>query len=159
MNPSSNTVPTQPVVIQGTSIASTPGIGPTVILTPTRVPGGNTQSQLVTLPDRILTITNVSKQVGTDSSSIAINLTITIKNTGAKTINNEAAYFQLTGAEGDVFGLQSSAVPNFFGTIASQSSRSGTIVFMVPAGAVNGMRLLYRPEITIETIFVPLNLT
>jgi hypothetical protein len=159
MNPSSNTVPTQPVVIQGTSIASTPGIGPTVILTPTRVPGGNAQSQLVTLPDRILTITNVSKQVGTDSSSITINLTITIKNTGAKTINNEAAYFQLTGAEGDVFGLQSSAVPNFFGTIASQSSRSGTIVFMVPAGAVNGMRLLYRPEITIETIFVPLNLT
>jgi Domain of unknown function (DUF4352) len=159
MNTASNSVPTQPVLVQGTSITSTPGIGPTVILTPTRVPGGNMQSQLVTLPDRILTITNVSKRVGTDSSSIIINLTITIKNTGAKTINNDAAYFQLTGAEGDAFGLQSRVVPNFFGTIASQSSRSGTIIFLVPAGAVNGMRLQYRPEVTTETIFVSLNLT
>ena len=159
MDTASSPVPTQPVLVQGTSIASTPGIGPAVILTPTRVPGGNIHSQLVTLPDRILTITNVSKQVGTGSSSITINLTITIKNIGTKTINNDAAYFQLTGTEGDAFGLQSSVVPNFFGVIASQSSRSGTIIFKVPAGAVNGMRLLYRPEITTETIFVPLNLT
>ena len=74
-------------------MASTPGIGPAVILTPTKVSGGNEHSQLVTLPDRILTITNVSKQTGADSSSIAINLTITIKNTSAKTINNDATYF------------------------------------------------------------------
>src|SRR2546430_13179468 len=46
-------IPNQPALVQGTSIASTPGIGPTVILTPTKVPGGNEQSQLVTLPDRI----------------------------------------------------------------------------------------------------------
>src|SRR5579859_8045536 len=84
-SPVSNTSPTQPTVVQGTSIASTPGVGPTVILTPTRVPGGNAQSQLVTLPDRILTISSISKQAGTDSSSIAISLTLTIKNTGAKT--------------------------------------------------------------------------
>ena len=152
-------IPTQPVLVQGTSIASTPGIGPTVILTPTKVPGGNEQSQLVKLPDRIITITNMSKQVGTDSNSIAINLTITIKNTGAKTINNNAAYFQLISAEGDAFGLQSKVAPNFFGSIASQRSRSGIIIFQVPAGAINGIRLMYRPEVSTETIFVPLNLT
>jgi len=152
-------IPTQPVLVQGTSIASTPGIGPTVILTPTKVPGGNEQSQLVTLPDRIITITNMSKQVGTDSNSITINLSITIKNTGAKTINNDAAYFQLISVEGDAFGLQSKVAPNFFGSIASQSSRSGSIIFQVPAGAINGIRLMYRPEVSTETIFVPLNLT
>ena len=103
--PVSNTTPTQPSVVQGTSIASTPGVGPTVILTPTRVPGGNTHSQLVTLPDRILTISSISKQAGTDNSSIAISLTLTIKNTGAKTISNDVTYFVLTGAEGDAFGL------------------------------------------------------
>ena len=151
-------IPTQPVLVQGTSIASTPGIGPTVILTPTKVPGGNEQSQLVKLPDRIITITNMSKQVGTDSNSIAINLTITIKNTGAKTINNNAAYFQLISVEGDAFGLQSKVAPNFFGSIAFQSSRSGIIIFQVPAGAINGIRLMYRPEVTTETVFVPLNL-
>ena len=86
----SNPIPTQPVLIQGTSIASSPGIGPTVILTPTKVPGGNEQAQLITLPDRVLTITNMSKQEGTDSNSKAIHLTITIKNTGSKTINNDA---------------------------------------------------------------------
>jgi Domain of unknown function (DUF4352) len=157
-NTASSSVPTQPIVVQGTSIASTPGIGPTVILTPTRVPGGNEQSQLVTLPDRILTITTMSKQAGADSNSVAVNLTITIKNTGIKTISNDAAYFQLISAEGDAFGLDSTAVPNFFGAIASQTSRSGTITFQVPAGAMNGLRLMYRPEASAETIFVPLNL-
>jgi hypothetical protein len=145
--------------VQGTSVASTAGIGPIVILTPTRVTGGNVHSQLVTLPDRTLSISSLSKQAGSDSSSVTISLTMTIKNTGAKTISNEAAYFQLTSAEGDAFGLQSSANTNFFGTIASRSSRSGTIIFQVPTGAVNGLRLLYRPEVATETIFVPLNLS
>ena len=158
-NTVSNPKPTQPVLVQGTSIASTPGIGPTVILTPTKVPGGNEQSQLITLPDRVLTITNMSKQEGTDGNSIAIHLTITIKNTGSKTININAAYFQLISAEGDAFGLESKVDSNFFGAIASQSSRNGTIIFQVPAGALNGLRLMYRPEVSTETIFVPLNLT
>ena len=157
-NTASSSVPTQPILVQGTSIPSTPGVGPTVILTPTRVPGGNEQSQLVTLRDRILTITRMSKQAGTDSNSIAIDLTITIKNTSTKTISNDAAYFQLISAEGDAFGLESQEVPNFFGSIASQSSRSGTIIFQVPVGAISGMRLMYRPEVSTETIFVPLNL-
>ena len=154
----SSSAPTQPVGVQGTSIPSTPGIGPTVILTPTRVAGGNEQSQLITLPDRILTITSASKQAGSDSNSITVHLAITIKNTGAKTIRNDAAYFQLISAEGDTFGLESGVAPNFFGAIASQNSRSGTISFQVPAGAMNGIRLMYRPEVSTETIFVPLNL-
>jgi Domain of unknown function (DUF4352) len=157
-NTASSSVLTQPVVVQGTSIASTPGIGPTVILTPTKVPGGNEQSQLVTLADRVITITNMSKQAGTDTNSKAINLTITIKNTGAKTINNDAAYFQLISAEGDAFGLQPNVASNFFGSISSQSSRSGTIIFQVPSGAINGIRLMYRPDVSTETIFVTLNL-
>jgi hypothetical protein len=155
----SNPIPTQQAVVQGTSIASTPGIGPTVILTPTSVPGSSEESQRVTLPDRVITITNISKQVGTNSSSIAINLTVTITNTGAKTINNFAGYFQLISAEGDAFGLQSNVAPNFFGSIASQSSRSGTIIFQIPSGAINGIQLMYRPEVSTETILVPLNLT
>ncbi len=155
-NSAGSPVPTRPVVVQGTSIASTPGIGPTVIQTPTRVPGGNEQSQLITLPDRILTIANISKQAG--NNSVAINLTITIKNTSAKTIHNDAAYFQLISAEGDTFGLQSNEAPNFFGSIASQNSRSGTITFQIPAGAMSGARLMYRPDVATETIFVPLNL-
>ena len=157
-NSDSSAVTTQPTLVQGTSIPSTPGVGPTVILTPTRIPGGNEQSQLVTLPDRTLAITRMSKQAGTDSNSIAIDLTITIKNTSAKIISNDAAYFQLISAEGDAFGLESKEVPNFWGSIASQSSRSGTIIFQVPVGAINGMRLMYRPEVSTETIFVPLNL-
>lgn len=157
-NSVSSVTPTQPVVVQGTSIASTPGIGPTIILTPTRVPGGNEQSQIITLPDRILTITNMNKQAGADSNTIAINLTITIKNTGAKAISNNAAYFQLISAEGDAFGLVNKETANFFGSIASQHSRSGTITFQVPAGAMNNIRLMYRPEVSTETIFVPLNL-
>ena len=151
--------PSQQVVVQGTSIGSTPGIGPTVILTATRVPGGNRQSQFVTLPDRIIAITNLSKQAGSDSNSISINLSITVKNTGLKTINNDAAYYQLISAEGDAFGLQPHAPQAFFGSIASQSSRSGTITFQVPAGALSGMRLMYRPDVSSETIFVPLNLS
>lgn len=157
-NTISSPATTQPVIVQGTSIASTPGIGPTVILTPTKVPGGSEQSQLITLPDRVISITNMSKQVGTDSSSIAINLTISIKNTGAKKISNDAAYFQLISAEGDSFGLQSNVASNFFGSISSQSSRSGTIIFQVPSGAINGIRLMYRPDVSTETVFVTLNL-
>jgi hypothetical protein len=83
---------------------------------------------------------------------------MTIKNTSAKPIMNEAKYFQLTGVDGDTFGIQSSATINFFSTIAPQSSRTGTIVFQVPLGATNGLRLLYRPEVATESVFVPLNL-
>ena len=152
-NPNSS----KPTVIYGTSIASTPGVGPTVILTPTTVPGGNPHSQLVTLADRTLAITGVSQQAGSDSNSKEINLTMTIKNTSTKPIMNKAAFFQLIGSEGDAFGVASGATSNFFGTIAPQGSRSATIVFQVPAGAANGLHLLYRPEVATETVSVALN--
>ena len=154
-----NSIPTQPTLVHGTSLASTPGVGPTVILTPTKVPGGNAHSQLVTLPDRVLSISSVSKQAGTDSGSTIISLTITIKNTSGNQIDNEATYFQLADLEGDMFGLASKPNSNFFGTIAPQSSRSGTIIFQVPTGAISGLHLLYRPEITTETVSIPLNLS
>ncbi len=156
-NPGST--PTQPKVVQGTALPSTPEIVPTVILTPTIVPNGNnSHSQLVTLSDRTLIITNASKKSGTDNNTVVISLTVMVKNTSAKPIKNRATYFQLT-AQGDVFGMHSSANSSFFGTIAKQSSRSGTIVFQVPAGAVNGISLLYRPEVATETVFVSLNLS
>ncbi len=147
----------KPTVIYGTSIASTPGVGPIVILTPTTVPGGNPHSQLVTLADRALIITGVSQQAGSDSNATAISLTMTVKNTSTKPIMNEATFFQLIGSEGDAFGVASGATSNFFGTIAPHSSRSATLVFQVPAGAVNGLHLLYRPEVAAETVSVALN--
>lgn len=155
--PSGNPNASKPTVVYGTSIASTPGVGPTVILTPTIVPGGNPHSQLVTLVDRTLIITSVSQQAGSDSNSKEINLTMTIKNTSTKPILNKATFFQLIGSEGDAFGVSSGVTSPFFGTIAPQSSRNATIVFQVPAGAVNGLRLLYRPEVATETVSVALN--
>ena len=158
-NPGSTTTQARPKVVYGTSIASTPGVGPTVILTPTTAPGGNLHSQLVTLADRTLTISSVRKQVGTDSETTAISLTITTKNTGAKPIMNEAKFFQLIGSDGDAFGIRSNTVSNFFGTIAPQSSRSATFFFQVPSSAVNGLHLLYRPEVPTEAVIVALNLS
>ena len=154
---SGNSTASKPTVIYGTSIASTPGVGPTVILTPTTVPGGSPQSQVVTLADRTLIITGVSQHTATESNATAISLTMTIKNTSTKPILNEATFFQLVGSEGDAFGVASSATSPFFGTIAPLSSRSATLVFQVPVGAVNGLRLLYRPEVATETVFVALN--
>jgi|SRR5579859_1973022 len=136
---------------------STPGSGPLVILTPTPLPGGSSNSQLVTLPDRTLAIHSASKQPGMVANSTAISLVMTINNTGTKPILNQAAYYLLVGSEGDVFGYQSSATAGYFGTIASHNSSSGTIVFQVPAAAVKGLRLMFRPEIVQETVFVALS--
>ncbi len=155
--PSGNPNASKPTVVYGTSIASTPGVGPTVILTPTTVPGGNPQSQVVTLADRTLIITSVSQHTATESNTTDISLTMTIKNTSTKPILNEATFFQLIGSEGDAFGIASGAPSPFFGPIAPHSSRSATLVFQVPpAGAVNGLRLLYRPEMPTEAVFVAL---
>lgn len=155
----SNSSSTQPPLIQGTSIASTPGIGPTAILTPTIVPGGNAHSQLVVLTDRTLAITSVSKQAIAGSDSTAISLAMTIKNTSTKPIMNKDVYFQLISAEGDAFGLQPNVASSFFGTIAPQSSRSGTIVFQVPTAAANKLQLLYRPEVAAEAVSIALNMS
>lgn len=151
--------PTQAPQITATSTSSTAshGVGPIVILSPTPVSGGGSHSQMVTLPDRTLIINDVSKQPGADAGLDAVVLVMTIKNTSAKAIMNDASFFQLIGAEGDTFGLQSNAATSFFGTIASKSSRNGTIVFQIPTAAIEGLRLLYRSEIATETVFVSLN--
>ena len=59
--------------------------------------------------------------------------------------------------EGDAFGLQSGTNSSFFGTIAPQQSREGTLVFQVPNAALGGIRLLFRSEIATETVLIPLN--
>jgi len=134
----------------------TPGSGPMVILTPTPVPGGGSSSQLVTLADRTLTINSVSQQPGSSANSTAVTLVMSVKNTGAQAIQNEASFYKLAGSEGDIFGVQSSATPSFFGTIPAQGTLSGTIVFQVPTAAAIGLRLLFRPEVVSETVFVKL---
>jgi hypothetical protein len=171
---SSNTSAVTPTIQSGTVAANTPGAGPTVIAvvtvtasgttvvagntnTATSTPQGNPQKQVITLADRTLTIGPVGKQAGTDASTTGVSLTLTITNTSKSPIMNQATFYQLIGAGGDSFGIQSSVSPNFFGSIPPQGSRQGTIVFQVPTGAVNGIHLLYRPEVATETTLIPLN--
>lgn len=137
---------------------NTKSSGPIVISSPQPAPGGNAHSALVALQDRTLIITNAVKQNGSSPNSVAITLTLTIKNTSHAAINNQATYYQLVGSEGDAFGQQSSATPTFFGAIAVGASRSGTIVFQIPSAAATGLRLLFRPEVATDTSFVTLNL-
>ncbi|HLX40308.1 MAG TPA: hypothetical protein VKR42_07230, partial [Ktedonobacteraceae bacterium] len=63
--------------------------GPTIILTPTLVPGGGVGSQQVTLADRTLVIESVSEQTGGTANATAVTLVLAIHNTGAKPILNE----------------------------------------------------------------------
>jgi len=138
-----------------TAIPSTPGTGPIVILSPTPVTGGGVHSQQVVLADRTLIIDNVSKSTGTNASSRAISMTMMLKNTSAKAIPNQPSYFSLFGTEGDVFGLSSNTTGSFFGPIAANGSRSGTVVFQVPAGAAKTLKLFYRSDVPSESVFVP----
>lgn len=142
-------------------VKSTPGsgTGPIIITTPTVLPGSNGQGQVVTLSDRMLVIEKVSSQAGTDPTSTAVSITITVKSTSAKAILNQASYFQVVGAEGDAFGTQSTGGNTFFSPIAPHLSHSGTLIFQVPTGAIRGgLRLLYRSEVATETVFVVLHL-
>lgn len=140
------------------AVSGKPGTGPIVIATPTIVPGSNGHAQQVVLPDRVLIIENVSQQPGTDAASIAISVTMMLKNTSSHAITNQASYFQLVGAGGDTFGLQSNAAAGFFGSITANNTRSGTIVFQIPMGAVAGLHLLYSPDVTTEKTIVPLKI-
>lgn len=134
----------------------TPSNGPQTILTPTPVAGGGANSQQVMLADRTLIISSVSEQQNSGTNSTAVTLVMAVHNTGTKAIQNQASFYELVGTEGDIFGLQSSATASFFGTIAPQASLNGTIVFQVPSAASSGLRLLFRPEVTSETVFVAL---
>ena len=138
-----------------TALPSTPGTGPLVILSPTPVAGGGAHSQQVVLADRTLIISNVSKSTGANADSLAINMTMTLKNTSTKAIPNQPSYFSLFGTEGDVFGLTSNTTGSFFGSIDANGSRSGTVVFQVPVGAAKALKLFYRSNVPSESVFVP----
>ena len=152
-------------VVSGATVTSaTPGSntgtstsGPITINVPTPVVGGGSTSQQVVLPDRVLVIDSVKKNNGSNNLS-SIVMSLTVKNTGNKDIDNKVDFYQLVGAEGDVFGLPASTTSPFFGPIASGSSKSGTLTFQIPAAAVSNLRLLYRSEVASETVFVALGI-
>ena len=159
-----NTAPTtqgrtiSPTVVSNATVGTNkPGTGPIVIQSPTAVPGGSTSSQQVGLADRQLVIENVSRQVDATTGMTTVTIKLEIKNTSGKNIKNLATYYQLVGAEGDMFGLPPDTNGSFFGPVASGSMRSGTIIFQqVPTAAIKKLQLLYRSE-TAQVVFVPLN--
>ncbi len=135
------------------------GKGPLVISSPTPVPGGKTGSQQIVLGDRTLIINSVSKHIGASANSTLVNLNLAVQNTSNKAIMNQSTFYQLMGPEGDIFGYQYNSSDNFYGTIAAHTTRSGIIVFQLPAAATSSLRLLYRPEIASETAIVLLTVS
>jgi hypothetical protein len=139
-----------------------PGNAPIVINTPTSVPGGKGNSQQVALSDRTVVIDSVSKDPGKGEESPAvITIKVTVKNTGNKTIMNQATFFQLLGSGADFFG-QANSSDDFYGPIPAHSARNGIIIFHVPAAAVTAstgkLRLMYRPEVSSQTVMMALNI-
>ncbi|SRR5579884_210461 len=153
--------PAQNKTIGNMSATATPiqsnGAAPVELGTPTPLPGGNSTSQQAVLKDRTLVIESVSKQKGANPDPVAINLTLTIKNTGDRTIQNQASFFQLVGMSGDFFG-QINSSDNFYGPIAAHTTRSGTITFQLPAAAATNLRLMYRSEVPSGALLIPLKL-
>lgn len=145
-----------PVIVAAKSVRGAPGRGPIVVTSPTSVSGSNTNSVQVVLKDRILMINSVSKQNSTNAASSLITLALTMKNTSKKPIMNQSTFFQLMGAEGDIFTYQSNSSDNFYSPVPASSSRSGTIVFQIPKAATSSLRLFYRSEIATETVLVSL---
>ncbi len=154
--PTAKTPASSTTSIVVTSVVSTPGVGPTVILSPTPIPGGNAKSQQIVLSDRTLIINDVTKGTGSDANSTAISMTMTMKNTGAKAITNSPNFYSLFGAEGDAFGLSANTTGSFFGSIDASNSRNGTIVFQVPTGATKSLKLFFRSDVANESVFIPL---
>ncbi len=156
--PSNKTSPVavKPKPVRGVSQGPS-GSGPIVITSPTHISGGNANSEQVVLKDRTLVISSVSKQNGANAASSLITLVLTVKNTSNKPIMNKSTFFQLMGTEGDTFSYQSNSSDNFYGTVPASSSHSGTVVFQLPSAAAHNLRLLYRPEVAVETALVMLN--
>ena len=146
-----------PTVIVNPKGTDKSGTGPIIIQSPTPVPGGSASSQQVTLMDRTLVIESVSRQANATTGKTTITVKLMVKNTGSKNIKNLADYYQLVGAEGDIFGLPPGTNGNFFSTIASGSMRSGTLAFQrIPTAAIQRLQLLYRPE-SAQPVFVLLD--
>jgi hypothetical protein len=148
-----------PQVITPKSSSGSPGQGPLVISSPTPVPGGKAGSQQIVLRDRTLIINSVIEQKGVNPNTSLITLDVAVQNTSAKAIMNQPTFYQLIGPEGDTFSYQYNSSDNFYGTIAVRTTRSGTIVFQVPAFATSSLHLLYRPEIGTETVITSLTLS
>ncbi len=148
-----------PQLITPRSSSGSPGKGPLVISSPTPVPGGKAGSQRIVLGDRTLIINSVSKQKGASPNSTLITLDLVVQNTSAKAIKNQSTFFQLMGPEGDTFGYQYNSSDNFYGIIAADTTRRGSIVFQVPTAAISSLRLLYRPEIATETAIILLKIS
>ena len=146
-----------PTVVSNAKVGTNKaGTGPVIIQSPTPVPGGSASSQQVGLADRMLVIENVSRQVNTTTGMTTVTIKATIKNTSSKDIDNLATYYQIVGAEGDMFGLPPNTNGSFFGTIASGSIRSGTLIFQrIPTVAIKKLQLLYRSA-SAQVVFVPL---
>ncbi len=161
--PQKATTPNATTVVTSSTPSSNnnkPNNGPLVITSPTPVPGGSATSQQIVLPDRTIVITSITKQNGTTKNATIVVMALTVKNTGSKDITNQSSYYQLISSEGDAFGLtqsESSAAANFFGTITSGSTRTGTLSFEVPSVTISNLRLLYRSNIATETVFVVLH--
>jgi hypothetical protein len=145
------------IVVNSTVGVDKPGTGPIIIQSPTPIPGGSPSSQQISLTDRTLLIENVSRQANTTTNMTTVTVKLVVKNTSGKSIKNLATSYQLVGAEGDMFGLPAGTAGNFFGTIASGSTRSGTIAFQqIPSFAIKKLQLLYRSE-SAQAVFISLN--
>lgn len=145
-----------PQLVTPKTVSGAGGKGPIVIASPTAVPGGKPGSQQIVLADRTLIINSVTRQNAASTSAILITLDLTVRNTSAKAIKNQATFFQLMASEGDAFGYQYNSSDTFYGAIAAHTTRAGTIVFEVPTAAAAGLSLYYRPEIVAETALIRL---
>lgn len=135
------------------------GQGPLIITQPTPVPHGTPGSQQVVLPDRTLIINSASKQNSGSANSSYINLELVVQNTSNQAIANQATFFRLIGAEGDIFSYQSNSSDTFYGPIPAHTSRVGMIVFQIPTVAATNLHLFYRPNVTTESVIVLLKLS
>lgn len=145
------------VIVNAKADARKAGTGPIIIQSPTPVPGGSAGSQQIGLADRMLVIESVSRQANSATDTTTITVKLMIKNTSDKSIKNLMTSYQLVGAEGDMFGLRPGTNGNFFGTIVSGGTRSGTLAFQqIPDAAIKKLQLLYRSE-SAQVVFVPLN--
>jgi hypothetical protein len=148
-----------PQIVTPKSVSGSPGKGPTVISSPTAVPGGKPGSQQVVLGDRTLIISGVSEQKGSGTNSTLVTVNLSIHNTSTKAIMNQPPFYELYGSGGDAFGSQYSSSANFYGPIAANTTRSGTIVFQVPTAVASQLSLFYRPEIASETTIIALKIS
>jgi hypothetical protein len=155
----SATATVTPQVIAPKSSGGSSGHGPLTISSPTPVPGGRVGSQQIVLGDRTLIINSVIKQKGVSPNTSLITLDVAVRDTSAKAIMNLPAFYRLIGPEGDTFSYQYNSSDDFYGTIAVHATRSGIIVFQVPAASTSSLRLLYRPEIATETAIILLKIS